>query len=330
MLESQGEGESPAFGKDVGPGRRPARRARRRCASSRSPRATACISRSAWARRPTRTWTGSRRRTRPGPDQPDGRRALARAPLARGVAGVPAAHARAGWCASRSTSTTGSSTSSSTSAPGRSSAPCCAAIPEAFFNAAAHAVGLLDAVWAGTTFKPANKVEHPDPSQRERDTDFVVAQGVPLRERRPSRAAALERAARPGVDGRGDDRGGRPGDRAGSTPASCGRRAATRRDGSDYADARTLGLAMAGKILAPGQGARDRQSASSSARSTTTSSRPRSRTSRCSLTRIGRAARESLAAALQARGDEDLGAAVLGVRSATVQLGPSLTQFALH
>ena len=48
------------------------------------------------------------------------------------------------------------------------------------------------------------------------------------------------------------------------------------------------------------------------------------------LTRIGRAARESLAAALQARGDEDPGAAVLGVRSATVQLGPSLTQFPLH
>ncbi len=48
------------------------------------------------------------------------------------------------------------------------------------------------------------------------------------------------------------------------------------------------------------------------------------------LARIGRAARESLAEALKARGDEDLGDAVLGVRSATVQLGPALTYFALH
>ena len=76
------------------------------------------------------------------------------------------------------------------------------------------------------------------------------AQGVPLRERRPSRAAALERAARPGVDGRGDDRGGRPGDRAGRPRRRAADRARPARRIRHYADARTLGLAMAGKILA--------------------------------------------------------------------------------
>ena len=201
-------------------------------------------------------------------------------------------------------------------------------IPEAFFNAAAHAVGLLDAVWAGTTFKPANKVEHPDPSQRERDTDFVVLKeyrfGSGGRPALPPSSAPRDQAS---MDAETTEAVGQAIERV--DPGVVRPTGRDRRDGSDYADARTLGLAMAGKILAQAKARgivigvelgplyHDLKPAEVA-------------DVKVQLTRIGRAARESLAAALQARGDEDLGAAVLGVRSATVQLGPSLTQFALH
>ena len=201
-------------------------------------------------------------------------------------------------------------------------------IPEAFFNLAAHAVGVLDAVWAGTTFKPAQKLEHPDPSQRERDTDFVV-----LKEYRfggggrpalpPSTAprdlasmdepmtAIVERAverADPGVI--------RPTGR-------------DKRDGDDYADAGTVGLAMAQKILhaAKAKGLtigvelgplyHDLKPAEAAE-------------VKVQLIRIGKAAREALAGELTARGDEDMSAAVLGVRSGVAQLGRVLTYFPLH
>ena len=66
-------------------------------------------------------------------------------------------------------------------------------IPKAFFDLAASTLGLADAVWAGTTFKPADKVEHPDPSQRPKDTDFVTIKeyrfGSTGRPARPPREA---------------------------------------------------------------------------------------------------------------------------------------------
>jgi hypothetical protein len=201
-------------------------------------------------------------------------------------------------------------------------------IPKTFFEAAANTVGILDAVWAGTTFKPADKVEHPDPSQRPDDTDFVVLKeyrfGSKGRGPRPPAdvppgqtsmdpkwAAAVDAAvdaADPGVV--------RPGGKAA-------------RDAGDFAQAATVGAAIAGKVLSAARANGvmigldlgplyhdlDRAQAAEVAEQ---------------LTRIGRAARESLAAAIEANGKDDLARAVLGVRSANVQLGPAIARVPLH
>ena len=202
------------------------------------------------------------------------------------------------------------------------------AIPEAFFNAAAHAVGILDAVWAGTTFKPANKVEHPDPSQRERDTDFVVLKEYRFGSRgRPALPPSNAPRDRASMDAETTDAVARAIERV--DPGVVRPTGRDKVEAGSYAEARTVGLAMAGKILhqAKAHGVtigvelgalyHDLKPAEVAE-------------VKVQLARIGRAARESLAEALKARGDEDLGDAVLGVRSATVQLGPALTYFALH
>ena len=201
-------------------------------------------------------------------------------------------------------------------------------IPEAFFDLAAHAVGILDAVWAGTTFKPANKVEHPDPSQRERDTDFVV-----LKEYRfgSGGGRALPPSSAPrdvaSLDPEMTAEVARAVERA--DPGVIRPTGRDRRDGDDYADAGTVGLAMAQKILhaAKAKGVsigvelgplyHDLKPAEAAE-------------VKVQLVRIGTAARAALAAALTARGDEDMSAAVLGVRSGVVQLGRVLTPFPLH
>lgn len=203
-----------------------------------------------------------------------------------------------------------------------------AMMPEAFFNAAAHAVGILDAVWAGTTFKPADKVEHPDPSQRERDTDFVVLKeyrfgGKGKGARPPAEAPAAQAsmdaelseavssavyAVDPGVV--------RPTGR-------------DKRNQDDYADAPTVGLAMAGKILyqARARGVTIEFNLGALYYDLTTAEIAQVKQQ---LTAIGRTAREALAAALTARKEEDLAQAVLGVRSGNTQLGPLLVRFPLH
>src|SRR5207245_3107609 len=71
-------------------------------------------------------------------------------------------------------------------------------LPRSLFNAAAFAVGIVvDPLVAGTTFKPGDKVEHPDPSQREKGSDIVVVKeyhfGSKGKEaRKPAEAPAAE------------------------------------------------------------------------------------------------------------------------------------------
>lgn len=197
-------------------------------------------------------------------------------------------------------------------------------IPEAFFNLVAHAVGILDAVWAGTTFKPANKVEHPDPSQRERDTDFVTLKeyrfGSSGRPALPPSSAPRDQAS---MDAQLTEAV------AGAIATGVVRpRSHGKQDSGDYADAHTVGLAIAGKILRQAKAGGITIGIELGGQYDTLKPAEVAEVAQ-QLTQIGRAARESLAAALKARGDS-LGDAVLGVRSATVPLGGTLTHIPLH
>jgi hypothetical protein len=201
-------------------------------------------------------------------------------------------------------------------------------IPRALFDAAAHVVGLLDTLWAGTTFKPGDKVEHPDPSQREERSDIVVVKeyrfgsGKGKDARRPVQAPAAQSSldeeltaavirgvssALPGIV--------KPSKRRGSQ--------------GDYADTETIGPAIAGKIMFQAR-----------AGGLTIGidlgvlyhdlSKPEAAEVKEQLTTIGKAAREALASAPNARQDEVLAQRVLAVNSGSTQLGPSPVWFALH
>jgi len=201
-------------------------------------------------------------------------------------------------------------------------------IPKAFFDLAASTLGLVDVAWAGTTFKPADKVEHPDPSQRPKDTDFVTLKeyrfGSPGRGARPPREAprgessmdprwsakvmAAVESADPGIV------------RPPSKP---------KREADDFPTAAAVGEVIAGKMLFTARAKKveigldlgpdfhdlDRAGAAEVAEQ---------------LTRIGRAVRESLMAAIEADGKDDLARDVGHVRSANVQLGPAIKRVPLH
>ena len=201
-------------------------------------------------------------------------------------------------------------------------------LPKSLFDAAAHAVGVLDAVWAGTTFKPGEKVEHPDPSQREESSDIVTVKeyrfggGKGRDARRPAEApaaqtsldeeltAAVTRAvssALPGVV--------KPSGRL--------------RPQDDYADTETVGRAMAGKIMFQAK-ARGQTIEINLGALYHDLSGPEVAEVKQQLATIGKAAREGLGAALAARGDDDLAQRVLAVKSGSTQLGPSPVWFPLH
>jgi hypothetical protein len=201
-------------------------------------------------------------------------------------------------------------------------------IPKAFFDLAASTLGLADAVWAGTTFKPADKVEHPDPSQRPKDTDFVTLKeyrfGSTGRGPRPPRevprgqasldprwAAAVEKAvesADPGIV----RPPGKPKREADDFPP------ATEIGGTIaswmLATARAKGVVI-GLDLGPDFHDLDARQANEVAEQ---------------LTRIGRAVRASLMGAIEADGDDFLARDVGHVRSANVQLGPAIKRVPLH
>lgn len=201
-------------------------------------------------------------------------------------------------------------------------------IPEAFFNAAAHAVGIFDAVWAGTTFKPANKVEHPDPSQRERGTDFVVVKEYGFGSKgRAARPPAVAPVAQASVRPEWADAVTRAVEAA--DPGVVRPTGRDKRGQGDYAAAVTVGLAMAGKILhqAKAGGVRIEIDLGSLYYDMTATEVADVKQQ---LSRIGRAARESLAAALTASKEDRLAEAVLGVRSGATQLGRSPVFFPLH
>ena len=201
-------------------------------------------------------------------------------------------------------------------------------IPKSLFDAAAHAVGLLDALWAGTTFKPGDKVEHPDPSQREESSDIVVVKeyrfggGKGKDARLPVEApaaqssldeeltAAVSRAvsiALPGIV--------KPSGR--------------HRPQDDYADTETVGWAIAGKIMFQAK-AGGQTIEINLGTLYHDLSQPEVAEVQQQLATIGKAAREGLAAALNARQDEDLAQRVLAVKSGSIQLGPSPVWFPLH
>jgi hypothetical protein len=102
-----------------------------------------------------------------------------------------------------------------------------------------------------------------------------------------------------------------------------------KRDQDDYADAPTVGLAMAGKILyqARAGGVTLELDLGGLYFDLTVAEITQVKQQ---LTAIGRTAREALAAALSARKQEELAQAVLGVRSGNTQLGRSPVQFPLH
>jgi hypothetical protein len=204
------------------------------------------------------------------------------------------------------------------------------AIPKSLFDAAAYAVGIFDAVWAGTTIKTFDKVGDPDPSQRDPHTALVVLKeyrfgskgrgALPPADMPPAQASmdaelseSISRAvyaADPGVV--------RPSGRY-------------KRDQDDYPGAPTVGLAIAGRILhaANAGGSMIGLDLGELFYDLTA---PEIAQVKQQLRVIGRTAREALAAALTApdRKEEELAQAVLAVRSVNVQLGRSLVWVPLH
>lgn len=201
-------------------------------------------------------------------------------------------------------------------------------IPEAFFNAAAYAVGILDAAWAGTTFKPADKIEHLDPSQRERDTDFVVVKEYRFGGKgKGASPPALAPVAQVAMDAELREAVSRAVYAA--DPGVVRPTGRDKRDQDDYADAPMVGLAMAGKILhqARARGVAIELDLGALYYDLATAEIMQVKQQ---LTTIGRTAREALAVALTARKEGELANAVLGVRSGTTQLGRSPVRFPLH
>ena len=200
-------------------------------------------------------------------------------------------------------------------------------IPRSLFDAAAHAVGLLDAVWAGTTFKPGEKVEHPDPSQRDEGSDIVVVKEYRFGDkgkdaRRPAEAPAAQASL--------DEELTAAVTRAVSTALpGVVKPSGRHRPQGDYADTEAVGRAMAGKIMFQAR-AGGQTIEIDLGPLYHNLSRPEVAEVKQQLAAIGKAAREGLGAALVARKDEDLAQRVLAVKSGTTQLGPSPVWFPLH
>lgn len=199
-------------------------------------------------------------------------------------------------------------------------------IPKSLFEAAAFAVGIADPVFAGTTFKPADKVEHPDPSQKQKGSDFVVIKEYRFGSRgKKSRTPAAPPAGQssmteeltkavlkavsdvaPGIIKPAGQKGSR----------------------DDYADGETVGEAMAGKILY--QAKAGGVSFGLELGPTYHTLKPAEvKDVKSQLTVIGKAVREAMLTTLSSK-DDKLAQGVAGVRSGTVQLGPSLVRFSVH
>lgn len=199
-------------------------------------------------------------------------------------------------------------------------------IPESLFRIVAHAVGLGDALYAGTTFKPADKVKHPDPSQREKGSDIVVIKEYRFgkrgkKARKPvappveqsSMTEDIQRAVQqavvavnPGIIKPSGKKGAR----------------------GDFAEAEAVGEAMAGKILYQAKkggisfglelGAVYHDLNQTEVKDV-----------KDQLVLIGKAVRETMIAKFEAT-DDVLARAISDVRSGLVQLGPSLVPFSVH
>lgn len=183
-------------------------------------------------------------------------------------------------------------------------------------------------MWAGTTFKPADKVEHPDPSQRGRDTDFVVLKEYRFGSKgKGARPPADVPAAQASMDAELSEAVSRAVYAA--DPGVVRPTGRDKRDQGDYADAPTVGLSMAGKILhqAKAGGVTIEIDLGALYYDLTA---PEVTQITQQLSTIGRAAREALAAALTGRKQDELAQAVLAVRSANTQLGRSPVRLPLH